>query len=292
QPVPSQLHAPAVVVKIDNIDAARPQTGVGHADVVYEELVEGGLTRLAAVFQSQYPTTLGPVRSGRTTDLGILDDLNHPVFVFAGANGLFLPIIRAQPITDVDINNHPGLFVRSSSRSAPHNLYTNVASDAAQETVSGGPPALFAFRAPGTPLSSAGIQLATHATLSWPATRVTWIYDSQKGVWLRSQNGTPDTTTSGQQLGATNVVIQSVSYVTAAIASGEGVAPAAIPQGQLVGSGPVWILSGDHSVKGTWTRSSLSATTLYTDAAGAPIPLSPGGTWVELLQSGTTPAIG
>ena len=58
-PSRAQLAAPAVVVKIDNMDAARPQTGINQADVVYEEMVEGGLTRLAAVFQSQYPTSVG-----------------------------------------------------------------------------------------------------------------------------------------------------------------------------------------------------------------------------------------
>ena len=94
-----RLVAPAVVVKIDNVDAARPQTGVNQADVVYEEMVEGGLTRLAAIFQSQYPTVVGPVRSGRLTDAGIADDLNHPVLAYSGTNAIFLPILQSQPLT-------------------------------------------------------------------------------------------------------------------------------------------------------------------------------------------------
>ena len=120
-----------MVVKIDNVDAARPQSGINQADVVYEEEVEGGLTRLAAVFQSQYPAVVGPVRSGRLTDEGIADDLNHPVFAYSGTNAIFLPILRSQPVTDVDDDNHPGLFYRSNLNVAPHNLYANVASLAA-----------------------------------------------------------------------------------------------------------------------------------------------------------------
>ena len=103
-----------MVVKIDNVDAARPQTGPNQADVVYEEEVEGGLTRLAAVFQSQYPAVVGPVRSGRLTDEAIADDLNHPVFAYSGTNAIFLPILRSQPLTDVDDDNHPNLFYRSN----------------------------------------------------------------------------------------------------------------------------------------------------------------------------------
>ena len=109
-----------MVVKIDNVDAARPQTGVNQADVVYEELVEGGLTRLAAVFQSQYPTVVGPVRSGRLTDEGIADDLNHPVFAYSG-HQRHLPArsSASQPVTDVDDGNRPDLFWRSNLAAAP-----------------------------------------------------------------------------------------------------------------------------------------------------------------------------
>ncbi len=115
QPNHQQLSAPAVVVKIDNVAAALPQSGVNQADVVYEEEVEGGLTRLAAVYQSDYPAVVGPVRSGRLTDEGIADDLNHPVLAYSGTNAIFLPILRAQPVTDVDDGNHPELFSRSGA---------------------------------------------------------------------------------------------------------------------------------------------------------------------------------
>ena len=76
---------PAAVVKIDNGGPARPQTGLNAADIVVEEEVEGGITRFAAVFHST-PSVVGPVRSGRTTDIGIINGLGSPLLLYSGAN--------------------------------------------------------------------------------------------------------------------------------------------------------------------------------------------------------------
>ena len=197
QPSRSQLAAPAVVVKIDNVDAARPQSGVNQADVVYEEEVEGGLTRLAAVFQSQYPAVVGPVRSGRLTDEGIADDLNHPVFAYSGTNAIFLPILRAQPVTDVDGDNHPGLFYRSSLNVSPHNLYASVASLAAASTTHSPPPALFHFVAAGHVFTGPGVTPAAGIDVSFPTLNVGWNWNPAVRQWQRSQNGTADVDRSG-----------------------------------------------------------------------------------------------
>ncbi len=251
--------------------------------------MEGGLTRLAAVFQSAYPATVGPVRSGRLTDIALVDNLNHPALAFAGANGLFLPQLRAQPIDDIDIDNKFGLFFVIGSRAAPHNIYTNVAADAADDKPAGPPPALFAYRAAGTPLTAAGTRPASQVDISWPATSVTWTFNAATGLWSRGQNGQPDVDSTGAPLTTTNIVVQAVPYITSAIADEPG--PTPIPEGLLVGSGPAWIFSGGAVVQGTWARTGLSLVTTYTDAAGQPIALAPGRTWVELTQAGTIPAI-
>jgi hypothetical protein len=287
----AQLSAPAVVVKIDNVDAARPQTGPNQADVVYEEEVEGGLTRLAAVFQSQYPAVVGPVRSGRLTDEGIADDLNHPVFAYSGTNGIFLPILRSQPLTDVDDDNHPGLFYRSNLGVEPHNLYSSVASLAGASTTHAPPPALFHFVPAHGRFTGPGLASDAHIGLAWPAAAVTWDWNASSRAWLRGQNGSADTDRSGAQLSATNVIVQFVSYITSGIATGEGGPPAPIPEGILVGGGPAWYFSNGEVVKGTWHRSSLTATTVYLNAARAPVQLTPGRTWVELVPVGTNPTL-
>jgi hypothetical protein len=283
-------HAPAVVVKIDNVSPARPQTGIDGADVVYDAEVEGGLSRLAAVFQSDYPATVGPVRSGRLTDEGVSDDLNHPVLVFAGTNAIFMPILQAQPVTLVTQNNYPGQFLRIGNNS-PHNLFSNVGSLAALSTTHTGPAPLFHYLAAGQSFAGSGVTPAAGVSFSFPAASVSWSWDAATGKWIRTQDGTPDVVVDGKQLSATNVVIYAVQYITSGVASGEGVPDAPIPEGILTGSGTVWVFSGGKVVKGNWRRPSLTTPATYTDAAGAPISLAPGNTWVELAPYGTVPAI-
>ncbi|HVA74935.1 MAG TPA: DUF3048 domain-containing protein [Acidimicrobiales bacterium] len=291
QPDSAQLNAPAVVLKIDNIDDARPQTGLADADIVYEEQVEGGLTRLAAVYQSSYPKVAGPVRSGRLTDEGIADDLNHPVYAMSGTNPMFLPILRSQPFTEVDDGNRPDLFYRAGPKPAPHNLYTNVESLAKAAKNPAPPAPLFQYREPNTPLTGAGVAPATHLTLGFSHTSIGWTFNAQSGAWQRTQNGTPHVDNTGAQLSATNVVVLFINYIISGVATGEGGPPAPIPEGIMTGTGQVWFLSGGQVVKGTWSRSGLTTPATYADSAGAPILLAPGKTWVELVPTGTVPSL-
>lgn len=284
------VHAPAVVLKIDNISAARPQTGVTQADVVYDVEVEGGLTRLAAVYQSDYPATAGPVRSGRLTDEGVADDLNHPILAFAGANAVFMPILQAQPVDLVTMDNHPELFTRVGNN-APHNLYTNVARLAALSTSHTGPNPLFTYLTPGQSFTGAGVAPAASVSFSFPAASVLWTWDAATGKWNRTQDGTPDVVRSGRQISATNVVIYFAQYVTSGMATGEGLPPTPIPDGIMTGTGNVWIFSGGKVVKGTWSRPNLTTPATYKDSAGNPIALAPGNTWVELAPVGTIPSV-
>lgn len=289
-PVPAaRARHRAVVVKIDNIAPALPQTGVDAADVVYEEMVEGGLTRLAAVFQSTWPATVGPVRSGRLTDIGIADDLGHPVLGYAGANAIFQPQLTAADLTVADDDNEPGLFWRDAQRVEPHNLFTNVAR-LASVGKGGAPRALWDFRRPGSPFANAGARSVAGATVDFPAATAAWIWNAHDNVWLRSQDGARDVASDHHRLAAANVIIQWVPYVTSAYVTGEGASAQGtpIPTGELAGSGTAWFLSGGRLVKGSWRRATLSSRTVYTDAKGHPIRLSPGRTWVELPPVGTT----
>jgi hypothetical protein len=279
------------VVKIDNVDAARPQSGLNQADVVYEEEVEGGLTRLAAVYQSDYPAVIGPVRSGRLTDEAIADDLNHPVFAYSGTNAIFLPILRAQPVTDVDGDNHPELFYRSALNVAPHNLYADVAALAAASTTHAPPRPVLNFVAGGGQFSGPGVAPAAGLQLDFPELSVSWDWSPTYRVWLRAQDGSDDVDRSGARLSATNVIVQFVPYISSGEASGEGGPPVPIPEGLLVGSGPAWYLSNGKVIAGTWNRSSLTSLTGFRDAAGAPVRLTRGRTWIELVPLGVHPTL-
>ena len=146
------------MVKIDNADGggaaneARPQLGLNEADVVYEEMVEGSVTRLAAVFQSTDADPVGPVRSARSTDVLVFSPLNRPLFAWSGANAGFLDLIRQSPLVDVGYDAHPELYNRRNETGhvAPHNLYSSTPQLYSQTPHGALPPKpLFPYRAPG-----------------------------------------------------------------------------------------------------------------------------------------------
>ena len=89
------INGPVLFVKIDDTQPAHPQIGLGKADVIYIEQVEGGLTRLAAVFSSQLPPFIGPIRSARISDIDLMANYGRPAFAYSGAQKLFLPVIKA-----------------------------------------------------------------------------------------------------------------------------------------------------------------------------------------------------
>src|SRR5690606_5504266 len=138
-----------LAVKIDNVEAARPPIGVNNADVVFEEQVEGGLTRLAAVFHSQDADPVGPVRSVRSTDIGLLTMLNAPLFSSPGGNPGVRAELAGSSLVDVGHTELPGEYQRTSRR-APHNLVTSTSAlRAAAGGRGGAPPSLFSYRSPG-----------------------------------------------------------------------------------------------------------------------------------------------
>lgn len=282
---------PAVVVKIDNVDAARPQTGIGAADIVYEVEVEGGLSRLAAVFQSDYPQRVGPVRSGRLTDEGIVDDLNHPVLAFSGANAMFLPVLEAQPATVVNADNQPSQFYRVGSNE-PHNLYVGVPGLAALSTTHSAPVPLFHYLGPGEAFTGAGVAPASAVSLAFPAASAAWTWNPATHLWQRDQNGTADVDSAGRQIAVPDVVVMFINYVTNGYATGEGLAaPAPIPDGIFTGSGQAWFFVDGKVVKGQWTRPSLTTPATFTDSAGAPIAIAPGQAWIEAMPNGSEPTV-
>jgi hypothetical protein len=254
--------------------------------VVYEEMVEGGLTRLAAIFQSQLPDPVGPIRSGRTTDEGIIDDLNDPVFAYSGANTDFLAALGQQPVVNVNADTNPSVFFRGGTHPAPHNYFANAtALEALAAPGKGAPPALFAYRAAGS-APNAGATATATATINFPSAQAVWTWQAKTGTWLRAQNGSPDVDITGKQVSVANVVVQSIPYVTALTEAGGTI----IPEGQQVGTGKAWVLTDGSMIQATWARPSLTAVATYTDSAGQPVLLTPGQTWVELLPDNLTPS--
>jgi len=286
-PDPTKTKRVALIVKIDNSNAARPQSGINEADVVFEEEVEGGITRLAGVFQSTDATPVGPARSARSTDIAVASELNHPLFAYSGANQIFLDQVHAAPLVDVGADAAGGDYRRDSKRTAPDNLFSDtIALFAHADKSAGPPPALFTYRAPGQPASGAGIVPITHISQNFDGgTRVTWDWNAATGTWNRGMNGTAHVDTSGKQASPKNVVLRFVPYHN--VPGIKDPAGNPVPEAELVGTGEAWLLTDGQIVKGTWSKASPTAVTTFVDAAGAPMLLAQGQTWEELAPPGS-----
>ena len=287
----TRLDRTALVVKIDNGEPkARPQYGINQADVVYEERVEGSVTRLLAIFHSTDSVPVGPVRSARTSDIAIFTPLNHPYFAWSGANPTFARRIREAAALDVGYDALSSEYYREQSRSAPSNLMLKSTATimALPNEGSAPPPPLFSYRAPGQmvahlePVAGAAVQFGS----SGGSAPTEWRWNGSG--WARTQKGTPHVDAAGVQVAPANVVIQFVDYAPTDTADQFGVP---IPEAQMIGEGDVWVLTGGGTqpaglVQGRWKKESLGAVTTYTDADGNPILLTPGRTWVVLPTAG------
>ena len=189
---------PAVTVKIDNDAAAPPQSGLDQADVVYEEVVEGGITRYLAIFQSQDADPVGPVRSVRETDADIVRPIGG-LFAYSGGIPPFVSLIDSAGITDVGADDDGGAYYRSNERNAPDNLYTST-TVLRQRTPAGAgpPPPLFDYVGTHETFSEPGEKAVSQVTVTMSgATVATWSYDATAKQWDRSTNGHPQTGRSG-----------------------------------------------------------------------------------------------
>ena len=268
---------PAIVVKIDNVEDARPPVGINRADVVYEELVEGGLTRLAAVFHSRGSDPVGPVRSARSTDVHLFPMLNRPLFANSGGNGGVRYEMSQSTLVDVGNSVVPSAYYRDE-RPVPHNLFTSTTElwNSPQGKTGGSPPALFSFRGPNTPLP-ASAQPIQGVTIRFP-TRID--YDWNGTGWTRTQSGRRHVDSDGVQIAPANVIVQFVPYKQS---SSDPNSPEAV----VTGTGDAWVLTAGKMILGTWSRANDESVSIYTDADGRPITLTPGTTFVELPRPGT-----
>jgi hypothetical protein len=267
----------ALTIKFDNTPQAHPQYGVNRADDVYEEIVEGGITRLAAIFNSNLPTKVGPVRSVRRTDREIVFPIRG-IFAFSGGAQYAISSIETAPVKLIDQSNAGAAMFRDPSRPPPHNLFANAELLMKEGGKVYSPPALFTYESRYAPAVGAPVGHFTVNFASGFATSYQW--DAASRTWLRSIFGAPDVTASGVRVAPTNVVVMSVNYI-----GGVGVEGS---YAQMVGSGPVEIFSDGRLQKGKWFRRNIRLATAYRSTTGKVIALRPGQTWIELLATGET----
>lgn len=279
EPVDELLTHAALVIKIDNHERARPQVGLNVADIVYEEIVEGRITRFAAVFHSTASDPVGPVRSARTSDFDILAGFNRPLFANSGGNTTVLNLLRGVDAVNANVNALPDLFYREESRSAPHNLMTETSELLVAKGDEGGvPPVFFEYRRNGEELPDEA-RAINGIDLHYGGLNVSYDWDEELGGWARSQEFSAHVDADGVQIAPPNVIVQFIAY-------GRSSADAASPEAIVVGEGEVWILVDGHIIEGQWSRSSAAEVTTYTLADGTPIKLDPGRTWIALPRIG------
>jgi len=275
------LARPALVLKIDNHVDARPQTGIELADIVFDIRAEG-VTRFFAVFHSQTPNPVGPVRSSRTSDFDLLRGFDYPLYGSSGGNDYVMQAVRDLPVQAVT-NFSRNEYYRDSSRPAPHNLMVDanklwaLANDKVQT-----PKPWFAYRLPTEALPVGAVPAPGPVTIAFtgsPVVGYTW--DATGQGWKRTQDGAPHTVTAGGQLAPANVVVMETTYKTSP-------ADKKSPEVVSVGSGKAIVLTAGHIITGTWSRPSATDKPTLVDESGAPIALTPGRTWVEMPQAGQT----
>ena len=275
QPDPEKLHRAAVVVKIDNNAAARPQAGLDAADVVYEEVTEG-ITRFVVVFQSTDTDPIGPVRSVRPADPLIVAPLGG-LLVFSGGAPNIVQLVRNADLDFIDENTTAALY-RRSGRSAPHNLYTDSGKLYQQVGDAKEPPAFAAFLKPGQTYAAPGATPVTAMDIPLADITASYTWNESAHGWGRSTNGQSHDLESGGQWTPNNVIVQFVSYSRFA-------ADAAVTYPEVLGSGEAWYFTNGTLAKGTWSKAGASTVTAYADANGAPMVFPPGRTIVELTHS-------
>ncbi|MFV2145681.1 MULTISPECIES: DUF3048 domain-containing protein [Isoptericola] len=278
---------PALAVKIENSREARPQTGLEQADMVWEEVVEGGITRYVAVFHSSVPDAVEPVRSVRPMDPAIVAPLGG-ILAYSGAQRPFIDAVDASGAQSVIMDAGDAGFRRNPARPAPHNVIGDPAAFLAQADGerSVPPPAQFAIAddpgegtaaSDGTPASSLEVVMSRMQTTGWQ-------WDEDTGAWLRSEGTSPSMSTSGDQHSATNVVVLEVEVVNTEFRDASG---AAVPETRLVGaSGTGVVASGGRTLEVEWSKGELADAVELT-AGGETVELEPGSTWVELMPATT-----
>ncbi|MCZ2818627.1 DUF3048 domain-containing protein [Modestobacter sp. VKM Ac-2984] len=276
---------PALAVKVENSVAARPQTGLGAADLVWEQVVEGGITRYVAVYHSTLPAGIGPIRSVRPMDAAIAAPL-HGLFAFSGGLAGYVDAVADAGLQVLSNDAGAGGFSRTTDRPAPHNVHADPLLFLAQAD-----PGHQAAPPPQFDLAATADQ-ATAVTAGTPATNLAltlsgvshpqWTWSSPDARWLRSEGSAPAVGADGARLGATNVVVLRVDVRATAARDPAG---NAVPETVLVAEGEALVATGGKTVAATWVKSGVGERVVLRGADGNAVRLAPGNTWVELVPN-------
>lgn len=279
--VPEELKRPALSIKIENTGEARPQENLDAADIVFEEYVEYGISRLIAVFHSDAPESVGPIRSMRPMDKNIMGSIKGPL-IFSGAQSRFITatVNSGQKVITQDRGDYG--FYRTSDKPAPHNLHGRTADFFEQSAEMPQPPQQWAIvTADQEPTAAAGEKVSSIDINMSSVSKPSWAWNADDAVWERSETGKAMVTSDGTQIYANNVVVLWVKVVYTSAEGGSSV-PETIVAGQ---EGLGFVVSGDSQIPIKWSKAGQFEPWVFTTEAGDPVVLDQGKTWVELIPN-------
>lgn len=274
---------PAVSVKIENSAASRPHTGLHRADIVWEQVVEGGISRFVATYHSDLPREVGPVRSVRPMDPATVAPLRG-ILAASGGQGPFLRAVERSGTQLLTNDDGDRGFWRSSARYAPHNVYGDVRTFARQADKRRAEPPKAQFAYATTARKATARQHGSRGRVAdvrlSPAQRTTWTW--RGGAYRRSDDGRASMS-SGQRVSARNVLVLSVRETNTRYRDPSG---APVPKAELVGRGKGVLLGGGKVVKVRWSKQGARKPLRLERPNGKQVLLAPGTTWVELVPRG------
>jgi hypothetical protein len=273
---PGALTAPSLAAKVDNHPDARPQQGLERTDLVFEELVEGGLTRYVAVWHSDVPAEIGPIRSIRPMDPDIVSPLGG-IIAYSGGQYRFVVMMQ-----DTNVYNAihgqadtDDLMFRQQGRPGPHDVIVKAPELIARHLDIPAPAQQFGF-SPDLASASAVVSGKPVQTISLrfgSSSAPSWAWDEARGLWERSQDGAADLDLAGVPYSAVNVVVLRVPVTVSQN----------IPKTELIGSGEACVSTGGKTLCGTWSKRSRTSPIRLVDGTGTVIQLAPGNSWIELV---------
>ena len=279
-------NGPILAVKIDDTPSAHPQINLDKADVVYIEQVEGGLSRIAAIFSNPkiLPDLVGPVRSARLSDLDILSQYGRVGFAFSGAQRLFYPKIDAANLVNLSADHEPAsIYSRDLTRQEPTNLILHPRS-LLTKAIDVEKKVLALPKDPGWKFGAApaGGEAVVSASFKWPASKYSATWSASENRWLLSYDGAPDLGADGRQLGSPTLIIQKVSITPSIYHDKVG---GVTPFSQTVGSGTAYLLRDGRAIPIFWNRSTAETPTTWTLKDGKSANFATGQIWIALTDS-------
>ena len=272
-----------LVVKIDDTNAAHPQIGVESADVVYVEQVEGGLTRLAAIYTSKLPPLIGPIRSARISDIELLAQFGRVGFAYSGAQSKMRPVIAAANLENLSAErNPPSIYGKDPDRQGPVDMILNP--DLLLERANANPKIrIETATASVFPFGDApkGETNTAVAKVKWPSAKYELRWDSTNEKWLIYFNEKPNMAANGEHLYADTAIIQIVSITPSIYGDKFG---EITPFSKTTGSGKAVMLRDGFSYQISWQRNLETDVTTWMSEDGGVANFKPGRTWIFLTD--------